>query len=187
MSCCHAVLRMVLIFFMLLFHTVVNSADFSAPLIVLPFNEALEDSAGYKISARVTDDGGIETVSLHYRTIGSEDDFQVIPLVPDRSEGFYSVVLPADQLLRPGIEYYVEAKDRASNISQEPFPDQPRQVFYASAQAPVKTGDAGSSTKKWWWIGLGVLATGALLAAANNDGGDSGDTGATLSIEAPAP
>ncbi len=166
------------------------SADFSAPLIALPFNEALGNSASYKISAQVTDEGGLESIQLHYRTIDSDEAFRMLPLTSDRSGDFYSATLSAEHLRRPGIEYYVEAKDRASNISRQPLPSQPRQIFYGNVQTSLETGDAGSNTKKWWWIGLGVLATSALLAASSDDGGGSNDntgSGSTLTIEVDIP
>ncbi len=164
------------------------SADFSAPFINLQLNEVLENSDSYKISAEVTDEGGLESIQLHYRTINSGTTFRTLPLVPDQGGNFYSATLPVEYLQHPGIEYYVEAKDRASNISQNPLPNQPRQVFYANAQTSLETGDANPDTKKWWWIGLGVLATSALLAASSSDDNSSNDdTDITLTIEAPTP
>ncbi len=175
---------------LLLLHPICFAADFSAPLITLSADGSLEGSTSYRISARVTDDGGIQEVNLHYRPIGSEDGFQTVAMVPDRGEGIYSAILPKDLIPLPGIEYYVEAMDRAANISQEPFPSRPRELLLAGpvAAAAAADSDSGSSARKWWLIGLGVLAVGALMAAGDEGEGDDEETGgATLTIEAQLP
>ena len=186
MSVNHARIFTCMVLFILLFSSTVRSADFSAPLIVLPLDQPLKGTGGYRISARVTDDAALEEVMLHYRTINSGEAFKTQAMVPERNDGFYSVVLPARQLQQPGIEYYIEARDHASNISQEPFPNQPRQVFYAASPASSDSGNTTPGGRKWLWIGLGVLAAGAVLAAGNGSN-DKSDDGATLIIDASVP
>ncbi len=170
--------------FFLLFCSSSQGADFSAPLIILPVDAPTEEAGVLDIRAKITDESGLESVKLYYRPIGSERDFESLPMVPLRAGDFYSATLSINSLLASGVEYYIEARDRASNISQEPFPDNPKRVQLAMTDIRADTSAGESGTKKWVWIGLGVLLTGALLTAADNDGGKEKTT---LVIEAPVP
>ena len=171
---------------MMFFQSVANSADFFGPVISLPQQEVLEKSSpSYQISAKVSDDNGIESVVLHYRTIGSNDRFRDLNLIPSRSDGFYSAVIPGAHLEHPGIEYYIEAEDHAGNRTQQPSSDSPKEIFFEEAINVAREEEKSASGKKWWWIALGVLAAGALVAASDDGGSDGG--GATLNVEAPTP
>ena len=169
-----------------------QAADFSAPLIVLPLDKGTEDGVPFKVTARITDESGLESVMLYYRPAGSMEDFKALPMIPERAGDLYSVTLSSGLLSGAGIEYYIEARDRASNISQEPFPDKPRKIRLASKEGrpetlAIESGSRDSNTKKWIWVGLGVLVTGALLSAAADGGDDGKSESTTLVIEAPVP
>ncbi len=173
------------LFLTMLFCPMAQGADFSAPLVVLPLDKPVEDPDVYRITAKVTDDGMVESVTLYYRPLGSEAEYQRLRMSSERTGEQYSATILLDPSFASGIEYYVEARDRASNISQEPFPDQPRKIRFADAVHSSESL-AGGAGKKWLWIGLGVLVTGALLAASNEGGGGEGET-TSLTIEAPLP
>ncbi len=159
-----------------------QGADLSAPIIVLPISDPLDDAVeSYKVVVQVTDDSQVDWVMLRYRTIGDGGEFETLPMTMDRGEGVYSAMIPKSQLKRPGIEYFIEAKDAANNVSQEPFPDQARQIYYANAEEKETP-----KSNKWWWIAGGALAAGLIATLAQrNDGNES--SSASLIIEAPVP
>jgi len=161
-----------------------QAADLSAPIIVLSISDPLDDSTeSYRVAVEVTDDSQVDWVMLRYRTIGDDKEFSALPMSIDRGEGLYSATIPKSGLKKPGIEYFIEAKDVANNVSQEPFPDQARQIYYVGAN------NDDSRSKRWWWIAGGALAAGlvAILASGNNGGNNSPSAPASLIIEAPVP
>ena len=158
------------------------AADFSAPLITLPVAQPVEAGAdSYRISAEVSDETGLVSVDLHYRQIGDEGEYKTRALTPSRGGNIYATTLEIDTANNRGIEYYIEARDSANNISEEPFPDSPRQVLFPDTKQAKK-----SSKKKYWWMALGALAIGAVAVNKSSDDDKNDDT-VTLSIEAEAP
>ena len=157
-----------------------SAADFSAPLITLPVAQPVEKGAdSYRISAEVSDETGLVSVDLRYRKIGDTGDFKTLALAPSRGGKIYSATIKIDTADSPVIEYYIEARDSANNISEEPFPDTPREVHFPDTKQSKK-----SSTKKYWWMALGALAIGAVAADRSDNGND--DT-VTLTIDAVDP
>ena len=157
------------------------AADFSAPLITLPVAQLVEEGdKNYRISAEVSDETGLVSVDLHYRNIGDESDFKTLALAPSRGGKIYATTLKIDTVNNQGIEYYIEARDSANNISEEPFPDSPRQIHFPDTKQAKK-----SSNKKYWWMALGALAIG-VVAADKSDNGNDDDT-VTLTIDAVDP
>jgi hypothetical protein len=157
------------------------AADFSAPLITLPVAQPVEKGADhYRISAEVSDETGLVSVDLRYRNIGDTGDFKTLALAPSRGGKIYAATIKIDTTNSPGIEYYIEARDSANNISEEPFPDASRQVHFPSTKQTKKSG-----TKKYWWMALGALAVGAAIA--NRSGNDNDDDTVTLAIDAANP
>ncbi|RUM94742.1 MAG: hypothetical protein DSZ28_01645 [Thiothrix sp.] len=165
----------------LLLLTPLSAADFSAPLITLPVAQPVEKGADtYRISAEVSDETGVVSVDVRYRNIGNNDEFKTLALAPTRNGKIYAATIKIDPANSQGIEYYIEARDSANNISEEPFPDAPRQIHFPDTKQAKK-----SSHKKYWWMALGALAIGAV--AANKSGDDNNDDTVTLTIDAADP
>ncbi len=139
-----------------------QAADFSAPLIELPLSNLHEKSASVRqIAVKVEDDNGVASVTLYYRIIGEGGVYNTLPLLPSSNPAIYTVNLPAEAFVKPGIEFYIEAKDIANNISQSPFPGTPRRM--AVNKSPQTTAQNWTKKINWWWVALGVVATGAVL------------------------
>lgn len=161
----------------------VQAADFSAPLIELPISNLQEKSASVRqIAVKVEDENGVVSVKIHYRTIGEDSSYNTLPLLPSANAAIYTVDLPAEAFIEPGIEYYIEARDVANNVSQSPFPGTPRRIAVNKALQTI----VQSSDKKinWWWVALGVAAAGAALSSAGDDGSEtaSGSIGGPLPV-----
>ena len=60
------------------------------------------------ITATVTDNLGLSSVKLYYRTVGT-DDWSVTEMVAVNNK--YNGIIPADKLSLDGLEYYIEAFD----------------------------------------------------------------------------
>ena len=141
----------------------IQAADFSAPLIELPISNLPEKSASVRqIAAKVEDENGVVSVKIHYRTIGEDSTYNTLPLLPSANAAIYTVDLPAEAFIEPGIEFYIEARDVANNVSQSPFPGTPRRIVVNKALQTI----VQSSDKKinWWLVAVGVVATGAALS-----------------------
>ncbi len=161
----------------------VKAADFSAPLIELPISNLHEKSGSVRqIAVKVEDENGVASVIIHYRTIGENSAYNMLPLLPSPKAAIYTVNLPAEAFIEPGIEFYIEARDVANNISQSPFPGTPRRIAVNKELQTI----VQSSNKKinWWWVALGVAATGAILSNAGGDGQEtaSGSIGGPLPV-----
>ena len=183
-----------------------SAADIVAPKVIHEkIIEPLSPGSTLQIKAKVTDNVGVQSVTLFYHTIG-ESEYKRIALNPTDVADEYGVTLGQNDLAEPGIEYYLEATDLTGNTklhgySFSPFivKIEPDTAVAAAAHQHGDTGieattdttiitttattavteettKKGKSTNKWLWITLGVLAVGALAAAAGNDGGDSGST-----------
>lgn len=86
------------------------------------------------IFADVTDNVGVQAVSLHYRTIGAS---QYINRTMTRTTGNrYSATIEGAQVTSPGLEYYIEATDGISTV-RFGRPEYPYQV--AVLDRPVVT------------------------------------------------
>lgn len=123
------------------------SADFSAPIIDLPAVKfPAEPNAALEIKAIVDDDSGIDSVMLYYRIIGRKT-FTPVVLTPKGGNGKeYSAHIPAADWQGKSIEYYVEARDIANNVTQEPFPNNPKKAqFRPSESVPTMTPSSSAS------------------------------------------
>jgi|GEM_PF-2268239 len=131
------------------------SADFSAPLIDLPTAKPVPGKP-LQIHAIVDDDNGVMSVVLFYRVIGESKRFESKALKPVRSRTkLYGVSLPASLMKTKGIEYYVEAKDVASNITQEPFPNSPRKLVFGGSGLVQHASRARFRGHLKWGAGVG--------------------------------
>lgn len=153
------------------------SADFSAPLIDLPTVKfPSEPNAPLQIKAIVDDDSGIDSVTLYYRIIGRKTHFTAVALTPKGGNGKeYSTNIPATDWQGKSIEYYVEARDIANNVTQEPFPNNPKKALFRpdplSTATPPATSSSGYNNFE---LGVGVAS--AFLSVDD----PVGNTGAVL-------
>ena len=62
------------------------------------------------VETQVVDASGVDWVRLHFRQLGSDDGFTTIDMEADESN--YRVLLSADVVGAPGVEFWIEAKDK---------------------------------------------------------------------------
>jgi hypothetical protein len=184
------------------------AGDLVAPEVsheVIP--DTLEPGSSVQIKATVTDNVGVKSVILFYRTKG-EEEYKRTNMNRIGETDDFAVTLGKEEMVVPGIEYYIQAMDLAGNSLLHGYSFSPLVVNVATpigkaGPAVAETGEIireepkaepKKKTNTWLWIGLGALALGAVAAAAGGGGGDSGgtttngdgDTG-TIVISAPPP
>ena len=183
-----------------LFAQAAYAIDFIAPQIEHKLTtEGVAQGDDHLVTAKVTDDTGVDTVILHYREKGTRNFEPVIMQNLDGS-AHYEALIVGQSIHTAGIEYFFEATDSSGNTLEmygsdgEPFSvavvqqevnvvnkiniTVPNGTRGASAQSnassqsvlPIKKS---SSKKTWLWVGLGVLAA-AVIAGAAGGGSDSG-------------
>ena len=182
------------------------SGDLVAPEVsheVIP--DSLEAGSSVQIKATVTDNVGVKSVTLFYRTKG-EEDYKRTSMNRIGETNEYAVTLGKEELVEPGVEYYIQAMDLAGNSLLHGYSFSPLVVNVVAptgaAAATVAEGEtireepAAEPKKKtniWLWVG-GLLALGVIAAAAGGGGG--GDSAAappppdgtgTIVISAPPP
>ncbi len=174
------------------------SGDLVAPEIIQPeYLGTVVEGSNHVISVNVTDNVAVKQVVLYYRVIGAESYQRKLMQNITGSEK-YQLNISADEIKKPGVEYYVQAVDMAGNtllhgysfspLSVKTVPDGEAPVNGPDAadvvSAEVESSDDSIFTNKWFWIGVGVLVAGA---AAGGGGGGGGDPTATLTINAGEP
>jgi len=188
------------------------SGDLIAPTITfVPPNELVSVGSSQKISAKVTDNVGVQSVTLFYRTVGTES-YQRALMSRGGDADHYSTMIFDVQA--PGIEYYIQAVDLAGNTllkgysfsplvinvrrskisKSERVLTEPEPEKVAATPTNQEIRDTLEKSSKfdstnWLWIGLGALAVGGLVASGSDSGGGGGSvtpTG-TIIITAPSP
>ena len=170
------------------------SGDLIAPEIISPPITNKIPPGDTTIHATVSDNVGVKSVTVFYRNIGATD-FQRKEMMREIGTEDYSVTL--SEMMEPGIEYYIQATDQAGNtilhghtfspltltVSSDALPQEGQDAMAVVAPQDEKTEKKGIS--KWVWIGLGVLAVGAI--AASGGGGTTVATTGTINITGPTP
>lgn len=100
--------------------------DTAPPAINFAPPAAVNENTAIPVSATVTDASGVESVLLFYKK-ASDKTFIELPLIKGQRDS-YSGTIPAEVVSIAGIEYYIQAKDKAGN---EP-------ALVGSAQKPLK-------------------------------------------------
>jgi hypothetical protein len=190
--------------------------DIIAPKVVHQSSDrGMNPNGTYFFNADVTDDVGVQSVTLFYRTVG-EPQYIAIPMGAF-SDGAYSALLAPDAVKPPGIEYYLQAKDisgnavlvgaafsplkmdvtgtaatpAASQASSEGSSVANHEIDTAFDPSAKKDSSEGkSSSKKWWWIAAGVVAVGVIAASSGGGGGGSDPAPPTtggITVTAPLP
>ncbi len=160
------------------------SGDLTAPVIKhSPIRKDVPPGQPVDIKAMVTDNVGVKEVILFYRE-STATDFNRLKMNRDLDSFIYTVTVPVADA--PGLEYYIQATDLAGNpllfghafspltVTVAPAADEGSKTGAVATMETqtTPTGKEESGVSKWVWIGLGVVAVGAALAAR---GGGSGD------------
>lgn len=173
------------------------SADLIAPQVIHEnISEPAAPDSNQTFSATVTDNVGVQSVTLFYRNVGSKD-YKRKPM-SNSGSSTYSAVVDAREIREPGIEYYIQATDSAGNNLLHGYSFSPLMITVSAATAAKSASSAvkketalapkEEKSNKWLWIGLGALAV--AVAAGGGGGGESGSAPtptATLTITTTEP
>ncbi|NOZ51540.1 MAG: hypothetical protein GXP08_00125 [Gammaproteobacteria bacterium] len=152
------------------------------------------------IKATVKDNMSIKSVILFYRAKGDQHYKRLNMSRMDNATDQYLVEIV--DLARPGIEYYIQATDLAGNTLLHGYAFSPLTINVSpntnvtekeNELTKMTAIESNEKSNKWLWIGLGVLAAGALAANSSGGGGSNGGTtgkpedSASVIISAPIP
>jgi len=172
----------------------VSIPDLVAPKISHQPNAPIARGESAVISAKVTDNRGVKSVSFYYRG-DHEKSYQVRAMHTHGNTGIYTVSLDQPDA---SIVYYIEAKDGVGNKAFSGSRNEPLRltvnepaVDKTLAESLGKTRK--KSTSRWVWVVVGALVSGGVVAALNsgddkNGGGGpqpSSDGAASLNVTAP--
>jgi hypothetical protein len=143
------------------------------------------------IDAIVTDDVGVDKVTLYYRPVGSTDyrELDMVRTTGDRFAG----VIDAKDVVDPGIEYYIQAADAAGNTALRGFSFSPLMVAVGAAAPGPAMAETGAQAPKAWyqkpvvWAIVGGVVVAAAVAGGGGGGGGGGAGGGTVTITGDAP
>ncbi len=184
------------------------SGDLIAPEITqLKYTDTVGIGKSHAVSVNVTDNTAVKQVTLYYRVIGTEK-YQRKSMKNKENTDIYQTTIKADEIKKPGIEYYIQAMDTNGNTLLHGHSFSPLSVKTVDDGAILAGSTTGSEsaasgateaaasaegdsifTNKWFWIGVGVLALGAAAAGggSSSSGGGGTPTTATLTINAAEP
>lgn len=115
------------------------------PTIVHTPIETAPSGQKINISAKVTDDEEVVTVSLFYRVTGQDEFFETRMFYDDQD--VYSAIIPAEAVTSKGVEYYIEAWDSGHSS------DLPTKNYYtvavSSSAKTVVTGLAETTEREF--------------------------------------
>jgi hypothetical protein len=171
------------------------SGDLIAPVVSQDkYENTVRLGTDHEVEVKVTDNVDVKLVTMFYRTIG-KGEYKRLTMQKVGTSDSYMVKINADEIVSPGIEYYIQAMDFAGNTVLHGHSFSPLSVKTSNGDTAVAASsgstslEAEESTNTWLWVGLGVLAV-VLVGAAASGGGDSGDTTpstATLNVNASDP
>jgi len=168
-----------------------TGADHIAPQIQhQPPARAVPGRQPLTLDAIVTDNVGVDKVTLYFRPVGATDyrELDMVRTTGDRFAG----VIDAREVVDPGIEYYIQAADGAGNTALRGFSFSPLMVAVGkAAPAPdlAEAGEGAEGVRPWykkpvvWAIVGGVV----IAAAAAGGGGGGGGSSPNVSFSGPAP
>jgi len=172
--------------------------DIAAPSVKHEqFQQSISSAESQVISATIIDDVGVQAVTLYYRTIGTMT-YKQASMAQVSNSDLYSVILEPEELVSPGIEYYIKARDLAGNSLLRGLSFSPLSISVTEANnighdaAKLLQSSENSHTfdlidepkeesiwgNKWLWVGIGVAVVGAIAAGS---GGSSSSTSSTTS------
>lgn len=108
--------------------------DLFAPVIRHePPSQTITPESSLTLTAKITDNIGVNAVTLFYRTSGGEAFFSM-KMDPTWKEN-YRATVPKESISSPGFEYYIQAGDQAGNTALRGFSFSP--LIIAVSQAPA--------------------------------------------------
>jgi len=144
------------------------------------------------VEVTITDNTEVLEAILYYRPVGGSD---YTSLAMDAlGQNVYTATIPKGEVVEPGLEYYVQASDRAGNMVLRGFSFSPLMVTVAPvlpsqeeaseavAVASPKdrlTMQTAAAPKPWykkWWVWTIVGGVVVAAAAGGGGGGGGGDT-----------
>lgn len=187
-----------------------DSFDFESPIIEHTELDGGPVGGVEVFGATVVDNDEIARVVVFYRFSG-ETEYAELNMREIAQSSFYTTRIDTANvpLATEAIEYYIQAEDASGNIVLKGFAFQPLTRAFEPQQAvePAVEQDAApvdaeftspsiASSINWWYVGLGALLVGGIVAAAGSDSSsgprspDDGDcTGSgctvTLTFERP--
>ena len=178
-----------LIGFLLLAVPIVHAQDLDVepPLIEHERIERGESAEPQPFTATVVDDRELAEVLLFHRRAG-EEAFEKVPFERVGDSTVFLVTLPADANDRRAIEYYIQARDAAGNRVIRGYAFNPLQREMGRAESvagATSEAESGGFNRNWLWVGLGVLAVGAVVAMSDSGGEDGSEDTFTVTIEPP--
>ncbi|TAK00891.1 MAG: hypothetical protein EPO39_15175 [Candidatus Manganitrophaceae bacterium] len=173
------------------------NTDLTAPIIQHePPTRSFRSGDSVTIQATITDNAEVKEATLFYRTIGTEAYSSIN--MERLQQGTFSTSIPTQDIAEPGVEYYIQASDKAGNIALRGFSFSPLTVTVTPA-LPEKKGTEEAFTekvfpaeekqtalkteatpdkpwyKKWWvWAIAGAVVVGAAAAGGGGGGGGGG-------------
>jgi len=179
--------------------------DVEAPQLDIEIVQTAVADLSQVFTVQASDDVAIGDVSLHHRRTG-QSVFKRSVMEPIGDTGFFSIAIDTDPTDLRSFEYYAQVLDLngnrtvkgfafdpfvreitaapASTLAGAPQPDttdEQNDAAVAVVAAPTSTTitKPSSSVMNWVYIGLGILAAGALASQIGGDssggGGSSGD------------
>ena len=126
--------------------------DRISPLIEHNVTERVPANTDLPFEANVTDNVNVSGVYLYYRTIG-ELTYKNISL--NKIDNFtYRILLNGSEVIPPGLQYYIEARDVSNNIATRPAKNASSNPYiievyhvYGSIEGIVKDIDSGQPVK----------------------------------------
>jgi hypothetical protein len=148
-------------------------SDLTPPLILhRPPIQSVRPGGPLVIQATITDNVAVKKASVFFRFMGTREYF--IMDMHHVGNNIYSIEIPDQYVQVPGLEYYIQASDKAGNI----------EAFRGSSFSPLTikvipiSPSAKSWYQKWWvWTIVGGMVAAAAVAAGGGGGGGGGDGG----------
>ena len=156
----------------------------------------VKKGADHQITVSVTDNVGVKQVTLYYRTIHTKK-YERMTMDNIVNTDDYHATIKSDKIKVPGVEYYVEAIDKAGNKSghsAETFSVTIDDVAAGTKLSDsaedfsiLKESDDDKGISKWVWIGLGVVLVGAVASSSSGGGDEEPAATGTVTITGPTP
>lgn len=157
-----------------------QTIDLLAPDLRFSTLEVSDEREGRKALSIIIDHASdLNAAVLYYRDPARTRTYRSTPLQKDvkyRGKGLrYKATLPSDIEQFEGFELYLEAVDTSGNRVQKPYSQSPLSLSLTKSAINQTTGHGGSTSRRWWYIGLGLVAA-AVMASQIDDGGEDDGT-----------
>ena len=179
-----------------------------------PQSQSVPTGTPLVIEASVTDNAAISEVTLYYRVMGNMEYFSA--RMNQATGDVYSAAIPVEDVMEPGVEYYIQASDKAGNVALRGFSFSPLVISVAPVLMPIqpvekkeekvkeapvvevppaekpvlKTAEQEKSwaAKNWWVFAiLGGVVVAAAAAGGGGGGGGGGGAPTTGSLSISGP